>query len=187
MKPLYTMNAGEYLLGSHIEEHYRQWNVWIPSKDTGIDLLVTDSKNRKSVSLQVKFSKDFLPTARRESLIKNHLLATGWWVHDEKKIEKSKADFWVFVLPSFLERETSIIIIPPTVLLQRLQKIHGHRGTKIHSYFWVTNSKDSKRCWETRGLAIADVKKIGDGVFSDEHRNFSIFLNAWEMIEKKMK
>ncbi len=31
----------------------------IPSKDTGIDLLVTDSKNRSAVSLQVKFSKDF--------------------------------------------------------------------------------------------------------------------------------
>jgi hypothetical protein len=36
-------------------------NVWIPGKDTGVDLLVTDPKNRCAVSLQVKYGKDFLP------------------------------------------------------------------------------------------------------------------------------
>ena len=96
MNPLVTVHAGEYLVGSYIEEQYRkEWNVWVPSKDTGIDLLVTDSENRKTVSLQVKFSKDHVPTARRESSIKDRLLATGWWTHDAKKIDASKADFWV--------------------------------------------------------------------------------------------
>jgi hypothetical protein len=37
-------------------------NVWIPTKDTGVDLLVSDRKNKKAVSLQVKFSRDFLAT-----------------------------------------------------------------------------------------------------------------------------
>ena len=63
MTPLFTIHAGEYLVGLYIEHHYRkQLNVWIPSKDTGIDLLVSDHQNRRTASLQVKFGKDFLPT-----------------------------------------------------------------------------------------------------------------------------
>ena len=42
MKSLFSIHAGEYLVGSHIEKSYPKWNVWIPSKDTGIDLLVTN-------------------------------------------------------------------------------------------------------------------------------------------------
>ena len=189
MKSLFTVHAGEYLVGSYIEEHYRQWNVWLPSKDTGIDLLVTDSQNRKSVSLQVKFSKDFIPTARRESAIKDHLMATGWWSLDERKINESEAEFWVFVLPSFLEHRTSFIIIPPKELLRRLRDIHGQGGKKIQSYFCVTKSTKSNKsqCWEHRGLTNVNLKKIGDGCFSAKQRGFTKFLDAWDQIEKNLE
>ncbi|GAG73038.1 unnamed protein product [marine sediment metagenome] len=56
MRPMFTIHAGEYLVGSYIEEKLKDFNVWVPSKDKGVDLLVTDSKNKKTVSLQVKFS-----------------------------------------------------------------------------------------------------------------------------------
>ncbi len=184
MKPLFTLHAGEYLVGSHIERCYRQWNVWVPSKDTGIDLLVTDSQNRKAVSLQVKFSKDFSPTTRRKSSIKDHLMARGWWTLNEKKIRESKADFWVFVLRSFLEHRTSFIIIPQKELLPRLRGIHDSGGKRIFSYLCVTKSK---RCWETRLLKNDDLKEIVKDRFSDERRDFSIFLNAWGQIEKNLK
>ncbi len=59
MKPLFTIHAGEYLTGEYIEKKYPDWNVWIPSKDTGIDFLITNKQNKKSVSIQVKFSKDW--------------------------------------------------------------------------------------------------------------------------------
>ena len=55
MKPIFTIHAGEYLVASYIEQKFKRFNVWIPSKDTGIDLLITDSNNKKTVSLQVKF------------------------------------------------------------------------------------------------------------------------------------
>jgi hypothetical protein len=92
VKPLFTVHAGEYLVGAHIEHIFPQWNVWLPSKDTGVDLLVTDARNRKSVSLQVKFSKDFNPT-HGSPLLQSRLLAAGWWSHDARKIQKSNADF----------------------------------------------------------------------------------------------
>jgi len=81
MKLLFTIHAGEYLVGSHIEERFRHAHVWVPSRDSGIDLLVTDRRNRRAVSLQVKFSKDFLVTHMGPAFQKE-LRACGWWAID---------------------------------------------------------------------------------------------------------
>ena len=59
MKSHFTIYAGEFITGEHIERKFRKVNVWLASRDTGSDLLVTDAKNKTSVSLQVKFSRDF--------------------------------------------------------------------------------------------------------------------------------
>jgi len=183
MKPLFTVHAGEYLAGAYIERTYPRWNVWVPSKDTGIDLLVTDAKNRKAVSLQVKFSKDFNPT-HGSLLVQTHLLAAGWWTHDPTKIQKSEADFWIFVLPSFVEKETSFIILPPAELLRRFKAIHGTPRKRIHSYLRVTKTG---RCWEARGLLNTDQELIALDRFSDKNRDFTGFLNAWKQIETQLK
>jgi len=183
MRPLFTVHAGEYLVATHIEQAYPRWNIWLPSKDTGIDLLATDARNRKAVSLQVKFSKDFNPT-HRTLLVQSKLMSCGWWTHDPKKIKESKADFWVFVLPSFLERQDSFIIVPPKELYRRLREIHKRRTNRIHSYFWITKTK---RCWETRGLASADQELLAVDRFSDKSRDFTAYLNAWKQVEAKLK
>lgn len=86
MKPIFTIHAGEYLVGSYIEENYKDYNVWIPSKDIGIDLLVTNSDNTRTVSIQVKFSKDFLITHGRKEYQK-YLLSCGWWTLNRDKIK----------------------------------------------------------------------------------------------------
>jgi hypothetical protein len=41
MRPLFTIHAGEFLVGSDIEGKFRHVNVWLPTKDTGIDLLIS--------------------------------------------------------------------------------------------------------------------------------------------------
>ena len=183
MKPLFTVHAGEYLVGAHIERTHPRWNVWVPSKDTGIDLLVTEAKNRKAVSLQVKFSKDFTPFDL-SLVVRNHLLASGWWTHDLRKIQRSNADFWIFVLPSFVEKETNFIILPRAELLRRFKAIHGTTKKRIHSFLRVTKTK---RCWEVRGLARADADLVARDQFSNTNREFTTFLNAWEQIENKLK
>ena len=183
MKPLFTVHAGEYLVGSHIETHYPKWNVWVPSKDTGIDLLVTNAGNTRTVSLQVKYSKDFNPT-HRPILLQTKLMAAGWWTHQEEKIRTSRADFWVFVLPSFTEHQTSFIVLPPAELLRRLRRIHGKAEKRIHSYLWVTKSG---RCWETRGLANVDQEMLAFDRFTGKDRDFTSFLDGWAQIERRMK
>ena len=182
MKPIFTVHAGEYLVGEHIERAFPRWNVWIPSRDTGVDLLVTDSKQRKAASLQVKFSKDFNP-GHASPILQGRLLAAGWWTHELKKVHGSTADFWVFVLPSFVEAKTSLIILPPAELLRRFKAIHGSKA-RIHSYLWVTKTGG---CWETRGLTKADQELVALDRYSNPDRDFSKFLNAWKQVQVRLK
>ena len=58
MRPIFTIHAGEYLVATEIERAFPKLQIWIPSRDTGVDLLVTDRLQTKVASLQVKFSKD---------------------------------------------------------------------------------------------------------------------------------
>ena len=88
MKPLFTIHAGEFVVGDYIERKFSRVNLQVPSRDRGIDLLVTDSKNEKAVSLQVKFSRDFLAT-HLPAIFQKPLRACGWWSLNREKIAGS--------------------------------------------------------------------------------------------------
>jgi hypothetical protein len=78
MRPIFTVHAGEYLVACEIETRFPEYRVWIPSKDSGIDLLVTDDACRKVASIQVKFSKDHLASGK-ESRATEEIKSGGWW------------------------------------------------------------------------------------------------------------
>ncbi len=174
MKPLFTIHGGEYLVGSYIEQHFNRVNVWVPSRDTGVDLLVSDRHNRRAVSLQVKFSRDFLVTHMGPAFQKP-LRACGFWTINQNKLWKSPADFWVFVLLGFARRTTDFVIVAPKELRQRLRSIHGSQKM-IQSYLWVT---ERERCWETRGLRREDELQIADGNYREPTRDLTKWLNTW--------
>jgi hypothetical protein len=90
VKPLFTIHAAELLVSEFMERNFRSLNVWVPAKDTRLDLLVTGSDNQKAVSLQVKFSRDFLATHMKATL-QLSLRACGWWRFSRKQIGQSKA------------------------------------------------------------------------------------------------
>ena len=177
MRPLFTIHAGEFVVGDYIERKFRRVNLWVPSRDTGNDLLVTDSKNEKAVSLQVKFSRDFLSTM--PSIFQKPLRACGWWSLNRDKIAKSKADYWVFVLVGFERRSADFVIIKPSELLSRLKAIHK-KGKLIQNYLWVT---EKNRCWESRGLKRQELLAIAQGQYSNSERDFSAYLNNWGPIQ----
>src|SRR5438105_673883 len=83
MKPLFTIHAGEFLVASYIEQKFKDYLVWLPSRDSGVDLLLTDKHCKKAVSIQVKFSRDFLATHMADSLRPG--LKGLWMVHIESK------------------------------------------------------------------------------------------------------
>ncbi len=179
MRPLFSIHAGEYLVGSHIESTFPRVNVWVPTRDTGIDLLVSDRRNRRAVSLQVKFSKDFLVTHGSPEF-QTRYRAWGWWTLNRDKLRLSAADYWVFVLQGFAARSVDFVVVPPRELLRRLEAIHG-RQTAIQTYLWVT---ENRRCWETRGLKKGDHLRVVLGEYSHRFRDFTEWLNAWSPIAR---
>ncbi len=187
MKPIFTIHAGEYLVGSHIEQELRdkngnRFNVWIPSKDTGIDLLITNQSNSKIVSIQVKFSKDFLITHGRPEYQKK-LLSCGWWTLNRKKIKNSPADFWIFVLHTFNQKKMQFVIIEPKELSNRLNKLHPNVKS-LQTYLWVTKNGE---CWETRGLKKLETNQIVEGQYNRNGiRNFTEYLNKWSLLVSKL-
>lgn len=179
MRPVFTLHAGEALTGEYISRTFRTLNIWVPAKDTGIDFLVTDSRNRRSVSLQVKFSRDFLVTHLSPEF-QTPLRASGWWTFHRDKLVNSSADYWVLLLIGFAHRSNDYIIIPPKELARRLRLIHG-RQTRIQTYLWVTQ-KD--QCWETRGLGREDQERVANDSYRNGARDFHRFLNNWKPIAR---
>ncbi len=184
MRPLFTVHAGEFLVGSEIERRIRHSAVWVPSKDTGIDLLVTSTRSQRPASLQVKYSRDY-------SMNERGFVAIGWWTLDREVIRDSKADFWVFVLLPFepkrsLQRTNiEYVILPPRELAKRLTRIHG-RAKRVDAYFCVTAKT---KCWEVRGLKTSEKALIAVGQDDRiaKQRDFTPYLNAWHLLTKALR
>ncbi|MDP2998610.1 MAG: hypothetical protein Q8N47_14080 [Bryobacterales bacterium] len=183
MKPLFTIHAGEYLVGLHVQKSLKL-NAWIPAKDIGIDLLVTDSDNLHAVSLQVKYGKDFLPEMKAE--LRSPLRCVSWFTLNRAKLDTSQAQFWVFVLQGFKSDAPDFVVIPTAEVQRRMTEIHGSDGGKLQSYFCST---ENNQCWETRRLRADDMKQIANGTFEDPARDFTKYLNenGWAAVANKLK
>jgi len=183
MKPLFTVHAGEYLVGDCIESRLGdRLNVWIPSRDTGIDLLVTNRSNQRATSLQVKFGKDYLPEKRAE--LRHSLRCLAWFTLGRAKLDNSRAEFWVFVLYAFEADMPDYLVIPTANLQKYVAEAHASKSDKVQIYF---SSTQSDRCWETRGLRNAEMEQIASGSYNDPIRDFTRYLNQWAVIEDKLK
>jgi len=185
MRPLFTIHAGEYLVGAEIEKLFgKQVSVWLPSIDSGVDLLLTDKATRKnSVALQVKFSKDYSSTTVPEKWRPN-IRSTGWWGLNRKKIQESEADFWVFPLYGFEKHQSDFIIIKPSQLLALFKKL-GRKAETLHMYITVT---ETGYAIEARGINKKQRIEIAQRTYKVPHeRNLTSFLNNWKPIIQQLK
>lgn len=174
MRPIFTVHAGEYIVASEIEKQYKNHRVWIPSKDDGIDLLVTNELGRQPATIQVKFSKDHLASGKDKNAT-HAIKAGGWWKFNREQLRNSPADLWVLVLCGFDTRTYDFVVIKPKELAAKFQSI-APEGETIQSYIWVTHGG---KCWETRGLGKHDLAAICDGSFSDRTRDMTAYLDKW--------
>ena len=177
MRSIFTIHAGEFLVGEYLQREFKGINVWAPTKDTGVDLLVTNSKNTNAIAFQVKFSRDYLTTDIDAEFYKP-LRVCGWFTLTRDKIAKSSAQFWIFALVGSKTRSHDYVVIKPADLLRRLDRIHGAEN-KFQVYLWVT---EAKRCWETRGLPKPAQSEIARGAFVDAQRDFTEYLNNWSVV-----
>ena len=151
MKPLFTVHAGEYLVGLHVQKSLKL-NAWIPAKDTGIDLLLTDSANHHAVSLQVKYGKDFLPEKKAE--LRRSLRCFSWFTLNWTKLNESEAQFWVFVLRGFESEAADFVVIPTAELKRRMKVIHGSDGTSSQQ----GSSPSAAPGWNTSTSSIPPIR-----------------------------
>lgn len=184
MKPLFTLHAGEYLTGCELERQLgNKVNLWVPSKDEGVDILVTDRANKRIVTIQVKYSRDFIRVVK-DSSRRTLLRSGGWWTFNRVKLQNSKADFWVLLTYDGFGKESDFIIIPPKDLL----KIYNRTGRKqkiIQSYVWVT--KNRKRALEGRDLNKELANDMIEGKIDPGIRDLSFYLSNWSLIKKKLR
>ena len=183
MRPMFTIHAGEYLVGLHVQKHLKL-NAWIPAKDTGIDLLVTDRDNHHSVSLQVKYGKDFLPEEKIPELRKK-FRCFSWFTLNRTKLNASPAEFWVFVLHGFKSEAPDFIVIPTAKLQRCMAELHGSDGNILQCYL---SSTKSGQCWETRRLRKEERLQIANGTYKCPIRDFTRYLNkdGWTALTKRL-
>ncbi len=177
MKPLFTIHEGEFLVGEQISRQFGdQYEVWIPAKDDGIDLLVTHRTKRKpGVRIQVKHSRGFEP---RHSLPREHAdCVRGWYTLNPAKIRSSCADVWVFVILT-LRHEKHFIVLPTATLRQRIPS-----NTKGPWHIYLSIWKD-KKCFNTRDLSQSLLLKAIQGGAIKKRLNYSDFVNNWQAIHR---
>jgi hypothetical protein len=175
MRPLFTIHAGEFLVGDRINRKLgHKYEVWVPTKDSGLDLLVTRKRHRgKAVGLQVKFSRSF---SIREEMAR-HLIATSWFTLDPAKVRKSEADLWVFVILT-LKHEEHFVVIPTRELRKRIPR---GGGSKWNLYLWVF---DDGSCYQVRDLGREETLDALHRGVRDRHRDFSEWLEQWSLLDK---
>ena len=182
MKPLFTIHGGEYLFGNELELRYPTLRMWVPSKDDGIDFLVTDENTKNPLALQVKYSKDF-NWSHGSPVLKPHVKSAGWYSLTKKKIVESKADYWVFVNYDGFERTIDYLFFKPSELIERFDSL-GRTGDRIECYIMVT--KDGN-CYETRGINKSNQDEILDGSLKGTNRDLKDFFERWKVINKHFK
>ena len=180
VRPLFTVHAGEFVVGELIEKTFPGLDIWVPAKDTGVDLLVTGIRGQQALALQVKLSRDYKPFEAKSDFDKR-IVAAGWLTLDHEKMAKSKADLWVVVLISH-ERtmKPQFLVIPPHELLRRLSNTHG-KSKKYQFYPWVT--KDGK-CLDGRGLMRTHKRQRVEGTIVLGTRDLSAYLGDWSALSK---
>ncbi len=137
MTPIFTIHAGEYLVGSCVEKHHKHIRVWIPSKDDGLDLLLTGRDCLNGISVQVKFSKDWKEVITSQQV--HRLVQSSSWIRiNRRKLEATEAAWWVLVIYGFDRLKADFVVIKPSDLLARLNEIHGRKVGIFSLYMTVT-------------------------------------------------
>lgn len=190
MRPIFTIHAGEFIFGEEVEKKHPNVRLWLPTKDTGVDFLLTSQNREKTVGVQVKMSRDYRPNVA-SSQFEEALEAAGWFVFSAKKLHQSKAEIWSLVLVSRERRSRPYFVnVAPAELLKRLKIIHGENES-YHLYVWVLSkkklhggNKDSGYiCMEGRKLKSAEKNEIVSGDFVFGSRDLTKYFECWDFVE----
>lgn len=179
MKPLFTVHEGEFLVGDHINRKLgHKYDVWVPTKDSGVDLLVTRKRPQgKAVGLQVKFSRgDYDPPVE----LTQRIVATSFFTLNPVKIRQSRAELWVFVILT-LRHKKHYVLVPTQELRERIP--NGCEKSWI-LYLWIFNDRS---CYQVRGLGREKSLEIIHSGVQEPRRDYSAWLENWNLLDTLTK
>lgn len=120
----------------------------------GVDLILINIKNKKTVSVQVKGSKAFEP--KKSETEKFGAGSVGWFFIDENIINKATADYFIFLVyvieqslktgRRFIEPHT--ITIPANKIKELSKKNKKPHPNRYSFYFWV--NPQTKKAFDFR-------------------------------------
>ncbi len=180
MKPNFTVRTGTHLVGTHLERTFRSCRVWIPTKKSGIDLLLTDASCSRTVPLQVKYSRDYVDSSAADPAFQA-ITRSSFISVQRQKIEASPARYWVIVLQSFTSKSKRFLVITPSELLKHIEEHHGRQNT-YRLYFTVVGET---KCWELRCPIAEKRDALASGSIKPS-RDFSEFLDDWSRIRREI-
>jgi len=176
---MFTVHAGEFLVGEYLNHKFaRKYDVWVPTKDEGVDLLVTRRQRgrQRPVRLQVKFSRGFLS----DSVPHDQLAAWGWFTPKPEKIRRSSADLWIFVILT-LRCEPYFVVIPTKELRKRIPK-----GTKGTWHLYLVALKKGY-CFDVRGLP-QETRQVAYATGKiTKQRCYTDYLGNWDLLHLASK
>ena len=182
MTPIHTLHAGEYLVGTHLERTFRGCRVWLPSKDSGIDFLVTDNECLRTVSLQVKFSRGF----EWDKSAFPEIIISSFFTVQRRKLEASPAQYWVFVLNPFNSKHPRFLVIRTKELLEKLiQKDAAGLDAQRLYFSLVGGSESACKCWDLR-CSVAEKKEALRSRTIAPYRDYSRFLDNWSKMRQEL-
>lgn len=180
MKPIFSIHAGEYLVGSEIEKQCPDWEIWLPSRDVGTDLLIRHKSTKQTKSIQVKFSKSWTETHTRVEFRK-HFRTQGWWTLKKDKVRSSPADYWIFALYSFDTSKNDYLIFRKEELINLYKSNKRWDNETIQSYFWTLKNDTA---FEGRGLKKKEIQRLLDYPQEFQKRDVSFHLNNWSILKE---
>ena len=151
IRNFWSLNQDEVVASSLLRDNLKDVEVYMPlnSQMKDIDLALISSKNKKTITIQVKGSKTFKPEKKD---INEYGEGSGVWIQVKKEtIKNSVADYFIFQLYAIeqfdiqngrLYVEPHIIIIPTKELINKLDKYkNSSKSGLYHFYFWVNPKK----------------------------------------------
>jgi len=156
-KNFWSLNTDEAVVAGILrDETDRDIEVFLPlnAQMKDVDLICVNMENRKILTIQVKGSKAYEP--KKNEVEKFGDGSTGWFFFPKKSIEKSTADYFIFLVyiieqhPHTGRRSIEPhTITVPTHKLKELVKIHKipHGKDRYSFYFWVNPKKKIAFDW----------------------------------------
>lgn len=145
-KNFWSLNIDESIVSGVLrDETEKDIEVLMPmnAQMKGVDLVLMNIKNKKTVSIQVKGSKAFEP--RKKEIEKFGTGSVGWFFLDSNIINKASAEYFIFLIyvieQSFKNGrryiEPHTITIPATKIKELSEKNKKPHPNRYSFYFWV--------------------------------------------------